>query len=119
MSPDPRLERLRSLDVLATPSPWQAEQRTSQSKWALTWTNAHELKWWIAYTFGEDHGRADAALIAVMRNAWPAVVTLVEDVLELHSVIHAGGWCGECWKPWPCRNAKAALAVLDALGDPL
>jgi hypothetical protein len=91
MTADPRVARLRSLDTEATPGPWLA---------AL---NGH------AVNSGSGHlicygSSQNVALIAAMRNAWPAMVTLVELVLAdrlAYAALH-----------------NAALAVLDTLDPP-
>jgi hypothetical protein len=100
---DPRVARLRSLDTEATPGPWRP-MASGSIRGA-----GDEL---VMLTV------PNRRLVAAMRNAWPATVTLLEGVLELHSVIHGGNECGKCWKPWPCRNAKDALAVLATLESP-
>jgi hypothetical protein len=112
---DPRLARLRSLDTKATRPHWW-HTFSEEDECAYLFSTARSSR-----PFGE-LGQldlaGDAALIAAMRNAWPAMITLLEGVLELHSRIHGGDECGKCWKPWPCRNAKDALAVLDTLDPP-
>jgi hypothetical protein len=94
-----RFARLRSLDTEATRGPWRVRDINVVED---------EGGYDVAATV---HGsvrqaRADAALIAAMRNAWPAMVTLVEGVLE-------DGPAPSC----PACH-EAALAVLDTLDPP-
>jgi hypothetical protein len=91
---DPRVARLRSLDTEATQPPWDT---------------------WYDICAGPDN----AALIAAMRNAWPAMVTLVEGVLGRHK---PGAltlrYCAACSNAHPCPDRTDALAVLDTLDPP-
>jgi hypothetical protein len=106
MTADPRVARLRSLDTEATPGPW------SNRRYGI-WPSAGELS--LADTDREE----DAALIAAMRNAWPAAVTLVEGVLGRHK---PGAltlrYCAACSNAHPCSDRTDALAVLDTLDPP-
>jgi hypothetical protein len=115
---DPRLERLRSLDTEATPGPWHPEV-DDDGGWDVYDSDAVL----VAVVYGNT--RPDAALVAAMRNAWPAVVALVELVGEQHhpTIAQKYGYaarrvCKRCRQGWPCPHARAAVAVLDALGDP-
>jgi hypothetical protein len=88
---DPRVARLRSLDTEATPGPWRPVRG--------------------GYTLGSDAvaniahaAEQNVALIAAMRNAWPAVVTLLEHTLDVG--------CSYT------TLARDAMAVLDTLDPP-
>jgi hypothetical protein len=60
----------------------------------------------------------NAYLVPEMRDAWPAVVALVEGLLERHEWRCAEcGWGREQRFRERCLDAKAALAVLDRIGD--
>ena len=98
MSTDPRIERLRSLDTEATPGPWDQgyEDELVVNGWEPE----------------------DAALIAAMRNAWPAMVELLALVLGHHHATAGYGDCAMCRVPYPCQEAWHALAVLDTLDPP-
>ena len=110
MTADPRIARLRSLDTEATPGPWDQGYEDELV------VNGFEPE--------------DAALIAAMRNAWPAMVTLVEGVLDQHTMVlakvyygglvsaAASGVCAFEGDLWPCPDVLAALAVLDTLDPP-
>jgi hypothetical protein len=60
----------------------------------------------------------NAYLVPEMRDAWPAVVALVEGLLAEHrrTMKRDPGYCVHCAVPFPCPDAKAALAVLDRIG---
>jgi hypothetical protein len=102
---DPRVARLRSLDTEATPGPWS--------------NDGGVLRQWgqgdVAVVTDPTHG----ALIAAMRNAWPAMVTLLEGVLGRHK---PGAltlrYCAACSNAHPCPDRTDALAVLDTLDPP-
>jgi hypothetical protein len=97
MTADPRVARLRSLDTEATPGPWHPEV-DDDGGWDVYDSDAVL----VAVVYGNT--RPDAALVAAMRNAWPAMVTLVELVLAdrlAYAALH-----------------NAALAVLDTLDLP-
>jgi hypothetical protein len=93
MTADPRVARLRTLDTAAAPAPWWVDADGE----LCNGRDPHVCMYPSA---------ADAALIAAMRNAWPAVVTLLEGVLERHRDT-AG-----------CADVRAALVVLDTLDPP-
>jgi hypothetical protein len=95
MTVDPRVARLRSLDTEATPGPW----RVDETGFLCEAGNDAPVPFAIW----------DVALIAAMRNAWPAMVTLVGDVLDLDMGEDAFslGWL-----------RRDALAVLDTLDPP-
>ena len=118
---DPRLERLRTLDTAATPGLWHVS-----SDRVVRGPNGSR----VAVLIPKVH---DAALIAAMRNAWPAVVTLLESVLERHVTVEREPteddpqtwFCAECgWggeqrsTRQSCLDADAAQAVLDTLDPP-
>ena len=96
MPSDPRIARLRNLDTNATKPPWRSDRLS-------VWRSNGGLRLADAET------EVDAALIAAMRNAWPAMVTLVEGI-ERHSRDENGPQCGLCH--------DAVLAVLDTLDPP-
>ena len=112
MTADPRIARLRRLDAEATPGPW-------------TLNSGGYVR-----TPGGAFNEHDGALIAAMRNAWPAMVTLVEGVLDQHTMVlakvyygglvsaAASGVCAFEGDLWPCPDVLAALAVLDTLDPP-
>jgi hypothetical protein len=95
MTADRRVARLRTLDTEATPGPW------SNRRYSI-WSSAGELS--LADTDREE----DAALIAAMRNTWPAMVELLEGLLYPHADV-----CGD-----GCPHHEGALAVLDTLDPP-
>jgi hypothetical protein len=112
---DPRLERLRSLDTEATPGPWET------TRWHRT-VFAPNAPYVADFRLARD-----AALTEAMRNAWPAVVTLVEMLLAAH--VPETDWrltvptyrCSTCGHTScirvPCRTRKAVLAVLDTFEE--
>jgi hypothetical protein len=112
---DPRVARLRSLDTEATQPPWRLD----------------DDGFIVEPLFGAvPFDERDAALVAAMRNAWPAMVTLLELVLAAHiTVIRESSLgiltfrCGACGfsvknSAARCATAQAALAVLDTLEEP-
>jgi hypothetical protein len=129
MTVDPRVARLRSLDIEATPGPWAVPSWDPHQVLPEAWIDAN--------IFASDlivaiHNSADAALIAAMRNTWPAIVTLLEGVLERHQTV-PGYLLGRGRTPDyrckgcigqrdgakdRCPDAQAALAVLDTLDPP-
>jgi hypothetical protein len=72
----------------------------------------------------EADSNGNAYLVPEMRDAWPAMVTLVETVLRIHHQArgHAASAnnCAGCVRltVWPCGEYMAALAVLDTLDPP-
>jgi hypothetical protein len=111
---DPRLVRLRQIDAAATPGPWT----------------------WLNYGLGSPTGsvyltKPNGELVVAIRNATPAVIELLESVLERHVAVERQpteddpqtwfcaecGWGGEQRTPERCEDAQAALAVLDRIGD--
>jgi hypothetical protein len=122
MTADPRVARLRNLDTEATSGPWRRG-----AHFAITSDDAN-ICGTTRVAVMHDGGRqrqargsmdADAALIAAMRNAWPAMVTLVEGVLGRHK---PGAltlrYCAACSNAHPCPDRTDALAVLDTLDPP-
>jgi hypothetical protein len=111
---DPRVARLRSLNTEATQPPW----------WSRDNDGDIEL-----YSKRDKEGRfepgevgvvwvpGDGALVTAMRNTFPAMVTLLESVLNGH--VEKNGGCDDClYKSWPCPDMEYALAVLDTLDPP-
>jgi hypothetical protein len=91
---DRRLERLRRMNEAATPAPWGAEDM---------------------FVVGR-RARENAVLVAALRNAAPAVIDLLELVLdESEHQEWQGGVC-LCERPWPCPEREAALVVLAQAG---
>jgi hypothetical protein len=107
MSADPRVARLRSLDTEATPGPWH-----TYHDGPVVYTSGE-------FFVGETASGANAALIAAMRNATPAIITLLERVLGRHK---PGAltlrYCAACSNAHPCPDRTDALAVLDTLDSP-
>jgi hypothetical protein len=69
----------------------------------------------------EDTRDHDAALIVASRNAWPASLALVRLVVETHApefTPFGPPHCDTCsaaateWVRWPCRDYRAAAAVV-------
>jgi hypothetical protein len=124
MSGDPRVARLRTLDTEATPGPWRVN--------GVDIYHAEAIGGPFPLRVGVADGLSDAALIAAMRNTWPAMVTLLEGVLELHQTV-PGYLLGRGRTPDyrckgcigqrdgaedRCPTARLALAVLDTLDPP-
>jgi hypothetical protein len=109
---DPRVARLRSLDTEATPGPWQVRDINGVSD-GRGYDVAATLDGSVR------QAKADAVLVATMRNTWPAVVTLLEGVLGRHK---PGAltlrYCAACSNAHPCPDRTDALAVLDTLDPP-
>jgi hypothetical protein len=121
MTADPRVARLRNLDAEATSGPWRRG-----AHFAITSDDAN-ICGTTRVAVMHDGGRqrqargsmdADAALIAAMRNAWPAMVTLVEGVLLRHPRVEVDPDDCACGLPFPCPDRRDALAVLDTLDPP-
>jgi hypothetical protein len=110
-----RLARLRSLDTEATRGPWRVRDIDVVSD---------EGGYDVAATVQSSvrQARANAALIVVMRNAWPAVLEVVAIVLAVHvpNEDYQQSICRGCARlgRWPCGQYLAARSVLDTLGDP-
>jgi len=108
---DPRLARLRSLDTEATHGPWSVTFIP-----ASVVDDQHIIERWFVmgqFESGAPTGPAavceyevDAAFIAAIRNALPAMVTLLEEIFG-HADFHR------------CPHKRAALAVLDTLDNQL
>jgi hypothetical protein len=112
MTADPRVARLRTLDTEATQAPWRVRDMD-----VVMDQGGYEVA--AAVHGSVRQARADVALIAAMRNAWPAMVTLVEGVLGRHK---PGAltlrYCAACSNAHPCPDRTDALAVLDTLDPP-
>jgi hypothetical protein len=131
MTVDPRVARLRSLDTEATPGPWAVSPRDRNLVLPKAWADDKGGPF-PRPPFVAIHATRDAALIAAMRNAFPAMVTLLESVLDRHVSIEREptdddprtwvcaecSWGGEQLPPERCVDANAALAVLDTLDPP-
>jgi hypothetical protein len=123
---DPRVVRLRSLDTEATQGPFTCDDAgvyvvadlVEDERWpGEPVQRPDEME--VAQCYKPDKHSADAALFAAMRNAWPAMVTLVEGVLERHRTSRI--WpdiCFRCQVKWPCADIAAVMAVLDTLDPP-
>jgi hypothetical protein len=113
MTVDPRVARLRSLDTEATPGPWALSPRDRNLVLPKAWADDKGGPF-PRPPFVAIHATRDAALIAAMRNAFPAMVTLLEGVLDCRKKPEHytdGGWrCPEC--------RQKAWAVLDTLDPP-
>jgi hypothetical protein len=94
---DPRVARLRSLDTEATPGPWH-----TYHDGPVVYTSGE-------FFVGETASGANAALIAAMRNAWPAMVDLL-DSMQRHDEHATMNLCALC--------GLKAQAVLDTLDPP-
>jgi hypothetical protein len=115
---DPRLARLRDLDAEATPGPWERKFARVLARGDGGWRiGVHQAE-------HTNTGRAvaDADLIAVMRNAWPAMIEVVALALAVHvpNEDYQQPICRGCARlgRWPCGHYLAAMAVLDTLGEP-
>lgn len=118
MNPMDRIARLRTEWEKATPAPWEAGE-------VFIWghTSTAVLSKWNE----NPNVEPDAELIVRLRNAAEAQLDQLELALTDHSPCHelhpdpddlrAVQWCHKENEPWPCKRARAALAVLDAL-DP-
>jgi hypothetical protein len=110
MTTDPRLVQLRSLDAKATPGPWRKNGADVYHPGAA-----------LPFRVGVASWVDDGALIAAMRNAWPAVLEVVAIALAVHvpNEDYQQHICRGCPRlgRWPCGQYLAALAVLDTLGD--
>jgi hypothetical protein len=61
----------------------------------------------------------NAYLVPEMRDAWPAMITLLEGVLGRHKPgTLTLRYCAACSNAHPCPDRTDALAVLDTLDPP-
>jgi hypothetical protein len=108
MTADPRVARLRSLDTEATEGPWRGEG----------FAVVRNLRGYGILGVAKTGRDPDAALIAAMRNTWPAMVTLLEGVLDRHPRVEVDPDECACGLPFPCPDRRDALAGLDTLDPP-
>ncbi len=93
-------DELAALDAAATKGPWEAHQGVvphSPTVWDITskhnWRNYGETPegWFVATVYEvatEEGAKADAALIAYLRNHVPDILALIDENARLHEIIY-------------------------------
>ena len=102
----PNLADLRALDKAATPGPWDKDR-------ALMMTWPTQIDGWsrpVQRAAAQARIDANAALVAAYRNATPALVAALTDVLALHvkdeDTILSPDPCGACGRSYPCPTVR-------------